>query len=67
MARLAAGRELAQERLWAEELEKSVLSKTSGMGAFARDRLTKNLAWTVGKELAELRKAEIEQSANEGE
>ncbi|MGL3820261.1 P-loop NTPase fold protein [Sphingopyxis sp. R3-92] len=60
MARLAANRELAQERPWAEKLERAILDKASRMGAFARDRLSKNLIWTLGKELEELRKADAE-------
>lgn len=57
MARLAVGRELAQERPWAEELARVVVDKANAMGAFARDRLIKNFSWTVGKQLEDLRDA----------
>lgn len=58
MARLADGRELAQERPWAEDLERRILERASAMGAFARDRLSKNLSWILGKELEQLRDAD---------
>jgi len=38
----------------------------NAMGAFARDRLTKNFSWTVGKQLEELHEATDETRPQEG-
>jgi hypothetical protein len=58
MAKLAKDRELSGERKWAEALEAALIVKASTLGSFARDRISKNVEWTLGKELEELREAE---------
>ncbi len=64
MAKLAKGRELEGERDWANALEKALLDRASGLGPFARDRICKNVKWTLGKRLAELRQVEKELDEN---
>ncbi|HEV2815999.1 MAG TPA: P-loop NTPase fold protein [Allosphingosinicella sp.] len=56
-------RQLAGERLWAESLESSLRKKAHGLGPIGRERITKNVQWTLGKKLAELREAEAQQAA----
>ncbi len=60
MGRLS--RELAGERQWAEELESILLRKAEDQDAIARDRLSKNVHWTLGEELKKLRDAEVQQA-----
>jgi hypothetical protein len=58
MAKLAKGRELSGEREWAEALEASLLNKAAKLEPFARDRISKTVEWTLGKDLKEFRAAE---------
>ncbi len=61
MAKLADGRELSGERNWAEALEAALKEKASVLEPFARDRISKNVDWTFGKVLTELREPELPQ------
>ncbi len=54
MAKLASGRELSGEREWAEELKSVLMRKANALEPFARDRISKNVEWTLGKTLREL-------------
>jgi hypothetical protein len=63
MAKLAKGRELCGERDWVEKLHSAFLAKAAVLGPFGRDRITKNVDWTLGKELRELREAEAVQES----
>ena len=54
MAKLANGRELSGERKWVQSLETTLLQKAGALGPFARDRISKNVEWTLGKRLREL-------------
>ena len=62
MAKLANGRELSGEREWAEGLETELLKKAANLEPFARDRISKNVEWTLGKRLRELMDSETEQT-----
>lgn len=64
MAKLADKRELSGERQWADTLEAALLRKAAGLGAFGKDRIAKNVEWTLGKELKELREAETQRIAD---
>lgn len=65
MAKLAAGRELYAERSWVERLNAELMNKARTMtSAFARDRISKNVEWTLGKELAELNEAEEKRASD---
>jgi hypothetical protein len=59
----ALTRQLSAERPWAERLETALLEKAQALGPVTRDRISKNVRWTLGKELEELRTAEAEQLA----
>lgn len=62
MARLADGRELAAEREWTERLNMVLMTKAETMSAFMRDRISKNLEWTLGNVLRELGETETVRS-----
>lgn len=49
---------LADERPWAEELERQIILKANKLNLFGRDRVKKMLQWSLTKELEKIRAAE---------
>ena len=62
MAKLAENGALSGERAWAENLEAALLEKAAELKPFAKERISKMVEWTLGKELKELREAEAQRS-----
>ncbi len=58
-------REFASERAWAEALRDAMLERADALEPFARDRIVRNVRWTLGQALDRLRQAE-EQASDHG-
>jgi len=58
----ALANRLAEERPWADELEKALLERADKLGPFGRDRVHRMVRSSLGKELDGLRKAEEEKA-----
>ena len=62
MAKLANEGALSGERKWAQALESVLLKKAEALEPFARDRISKNVEWALGKRLRGLTGNETEQA-----